>query len=311
VGKKKRTTTKRKLPAATAEISALPRSDMLEHILVHSPAIAFLCSSATGWPVEFITDNICQFGYSASEIMKSKGKLVDMVHPDDAPRLAREIQARIKQKQDNFSVILRMFDEGGNTHWVDTHVWLHQGDKKKAAHYHGIILDITDRKLLEDVLDKEKFFINNVFINSVDGMAIATRAGEFIAINPAVWRLFHCQPGNIRTVGDLLAIVFGDAELRQKIRSRWDRDVTRDHPPARIFPATLPDGNRRWFRFQMSPMGEEHVLLTCQDITETKEKEEELRTARGELEKLVAERTRELTKANERLRAEIKKRARP
>jgi PAS domain S-box-containing protein len=293
-----------------AAISDATRSAMLEHILVHSPAVAFLCAATDGWPLEFITDNISQFGFSADEMIETKCKLADIIHPDDAARMKREVQARTKQKQDNFSVIIRIFDQNGQIHWVDTHVWLHHGGQKAATHYHGIILDITDRKLLEDVLDKEKFFINNVFINSVDGMAIATRAGDFIAINPAVWRLFHCQPGHIRTVSDLLTIIFADAKFRQKIRNRWDRDASREHPPARIFPATLPDGNRRWFRFQMSPMGQEHVLLTCQDITETKQKEEELRAARRNLEKLVAERTRELTETNKRLQAEIKKRSR-
>ncbi len=293
---------------AVAELDALEpsrRLDILEHILLHSPAVAFLARASDRWPIEFVTENIQQFGYNADDFYQGQLRLADIIHPEALPRVQRQFNIFTRKGADRFSVIFRLLTANKQIRWIDGHLWIHRDDANRITHYHGILLDITDRKLLEDVLDEEKFFITNVFNNSADGLAVARTNGEFVAINPAVWQLFQCQPRDLRALDDLLQIAFADCEQRVKVKRIWTRDLKRHKRSVHIFPISSDHRKQRWFRFQLSTMGEAHVLLTCQDISETKQKEEELRNSRQILAHRVKEKTTQLTAANQKLREQL------
>ncbi len=289
-------------------LSKCERSTLLEHILNSSPAVAFLWQAAPGWPVDFVSGNVSQFGYTPEQFTSGKISMMDILHKEDRKRIQRELAASSAGKANRSTLSFRILTGNRDTRWVDAHLWGHCEEGTRVTHYHGIFLDVTDRKLLEDVLDEEKFFINNVFNNSVDGMAVASRDGRFIAINPAIWTLFKCKPTEIRTIGDLLTILFDDTQTRNKVRQAWHNDIEKKKPSVRIFAIDQNRKAKRWFRFQLAPMGEENVLLTCQDITATKKREQQLNQARSELKKHLDERTRQLQESNEKLREEVARR---
>jgi PAS domain S-box-containing protein len=74
------------------------------------------------------------------------------------------------------------------------------------------------------------------------------------------------------------------------------------------------DGQYRWFKARATPVRDEGRTVrwfgTCTDITDIVEARETLKRSREELERLVAERTRSLAAANDRLTAEIAERQR-
>ncbi|MFC1974974.1 PAS domain S-box protein, partial [Chloroflexota bacterium] len=55
----------------------------LEYIANHSPAIFFLWRAAENWPVEFVSDNIEQFGYTPEDFYTGRVPYATTVHPDD------------------------------------------------------------------------------------------------------------------------------------------------------------------------------------------------------------------------------------
>lgn len=61
----------------------------IEIILNSSPAIIFLWKAREDWPVDFVTDNIIQFGYSKNEFLSGKLNYADIVHPDDVDRVKK------------------------------------------------------------------------------------------------------------------------------------------------------------------------------------------------------------------------------
>lgn len=284
------------------------RCDVLQHILKESPAVAFLCRAADDLPIDFITENVGIFGYSPDDFRRRSRTLYELVHPEDVDRVRREIAEHSALRRDRFALTFRVLTKDGQEHWTDCHLWIHRPGQDQPFHYHGIMLDITDRKVLEDVLDEEKYFINNVFNNSLDGIAVARRDGRLIAVNPAIQRLFGYPTAEIRTLQELLRQIFPDASVRRRIARQWRGDLSRPHPPPREYEAITASGQARWFRFRLSPMGGDNMLLTCQDITESKRVEADLRSARDELEARVERRTRQLAEANSRLQQEIRER---
>ena len=55
----------------------------MEQIINSSPIIVFLWKAEKGWPVEYVTDNIQQFGYMPSDFTSGRIPYANMIHPDD------------------------------------------------------------------------------------------------------------------------------------------------------------------------------------------------------------------------------------
>jgi PAS domain S-box-containing protein len=103
-------------------------------------------------------------------------------------------------------------------------------------------------------------------------------------------------------------------EDRERVRERWMAAVQGRSDYDLELRIRRADGQYRWFKARATPVRDEGRIVrwfgTCTDITDIVEARETLRRSREELERLVAERTRSLAAANNRLTAEIAERQR-
>ena len=58
-----------------------------EFIVSGSPMVIMRRKVAEGWPVEFVSENVEQFGYPASDFLSGKVRWPDIAHPHDASGL--------------------------------------------------------------------------------------------------------------------------------------------------------------------------------------------------------------------------------
>jgi PAS domain S-box-containing protein len=103
-------------------------------------------------------------------------------------------------------------------------------------------------------------------------------------------------------------------EDHERIRELWMAAVKGQHEYDAELRIRRADGDYRWFKARATPVRDDGRIVrwfgTCTDITDIVEARETLTRSREELERLVAERTRSLAAANERLAAEIAERQR-
>ena len=101
---------------------------------------------------------------------------------------------------------------------------------------------------------------------------------------------------------------------RERVRERWMAAVQGRDDYDLELRIRRADGQYRWFKARATPVRDEGRTVrwfgTCTDITDIVEARETLKRSREELERLVAERTRSLAAANDRLTAEIAERQR-
>ncbi|MBV8337597.1 MAG: PAS domain-containing protein [Alphaproteobacteria bacterium] len=101
---------------------------------------------------------------------------------------------------------------------------------------------------------------------------------------------------------------------RERIRERWMAAVQGGDEYDAELRIRRSDGQYRWFKARGTPVRDEGRTVrwfgTCTDITDIIEARETLRRSSEELARLVAERTRSLAAANDRLTAEIAERQR-
>ena len=128
----------------------------LAFIVNQTPAIAFLWKAAEGWPVEFVSDNIRNFGYTPDDFYSSRVPYSSVVHPDDLERVATEVQQYTRENVAEFPQEYRVVTADGSIRWTDDRTWIRRDAKGAVSHYQGIVLDITERKRAEEQLFRAK-----------------------------------------------------------------------------------------------------------------------------------------------------------
>ncbi|MEZ5336570.1 MAG: hypothetical protein R2741_15795 [Methanolobus sp.] len=70
----------------------------LEAVYNSSPVISFIWKAEGDWPVEYVSGNITQLGYSTAEFLSGKMVYGDIVHPDDLDRIHLEVKSILRKR---------------------------------------------------------------------------------------------------------------------------------------------------------------------------------------------------------------------
>ncbi len=125
---------------------ALRMRRLLESIMSSSPAIVFLWKPEHDWPVDFVSDNIEQFGYQVDDFISGKIIYGDIIHPSDLQRVRDEVERATIEGFSDFSQEYRILTSSGEVRWVDERTKLHYDDVGMLSYLQGIIVDITESK---------------------------------------------------------------------------------------------------------------------------------------------------------------------
>jgi len=128
----------------------------LEFIVNHSPAIVFLWQATGHWPVEFVSENIQQFGYIPEDFYTQRILFADIVHSDDLDWVVAEVARYSEEGRTEFTQEYRIISKTGEVRWIDDRSWVRRDAAGDITHYQGIVVDITERKQFEEQLKQAK-----------------------------------------------------------------------------------------------------------------------------------------------------------
>ncbi|MEZ5334205.1 MAG: PAS domain S-box protein [Methanolobus sp.] len=123
----------------------------MENIINNSPVIVFKWKTETDWPVEFVSENISKLGYTVEDFTSNRIKYADIVHPEDSERKHLHISKYYMTKDAELNYEYRIFTKSGDVRWVDERTFTRR-DHSGTITLQGIILDITERKKVEEAL---------------------------------------------------------------------------------------------------------------------------------------------------------------
>ncbi|WP_406670630.1 PAS domain S-box protein [Methanolobus sp. ZRKC4] len=141
-------------------IETLKMRRVLESVMSSSPAVVFLWKAEKDWPVEFVSENISQFGYDVKDFLTGKLIYGDIIHPSDLERVRQEVARASKEGFSDFSQEYRVLTKSGEVRWVDERTMLHYDIHGKVDYLQGIVVDVTERKQASSFMRLECDFDN-------------------------------------------------------------------------------------------------------------------------------------------------------
>ncbi len=250
------------------------------------------------------------FGYRPDEILDRLGPL-DLVHPEDRPRIAGDIQRRLAGEgpgtRNNFKGLRR----DGSVIFCE--VLTRQVDYQGRPAIMGTLLDVTERRLAEEALKASEEKYRTIFGAINDAIVVFDpEMGNFLEVNQKYLEMVGYDTGERETLS-LAKVCSADPPFTfQDAQALMHRAVEEG---SQLFEWWAEDrrGRRFWIEINLSltPLGgQNRFLAVIRDISERKQVEDLRRRAFEELERLVAERTAGLQAANTQLRLEIEERRR-
>ncbi len=105
-----------------------------------------------GYPIDFVTDNVAQYGYTAEELRSGTASISELIHPDDFQRLLQRAGAAPGHEQSAFREECRIITHAHDVRWTDLRVIPVREPAGRVTHVQGFMVDATERKRLESQL---------------------------------------------------------------------------------------------------------------------------------------------------------------
>jgi diguanylate cyclase (GGDEF)-like protein/PAS domain S-box-containing protein len=136
-------------------------------------------------------------GYAADEL-EPLTDWQQLVHPDDLSRVQSTLRDHLSGKEPMFESVHRLKHRDGVWIWVESRAKARVDDQGRARRIVGIDLDVTERKLFEEALFKEKESAQITLQSIGDGVITTDSRCRIEYLNPVAeqltgWRLEHAQ----------------------------------------------------------------------------------------------------------------------
>ncbi|MGE5027154.1 MAG: PAS domain S-box protein, partial [Betaproteobacteria bacterium] len=257
------------------------------------------------WQITFANEASCrQFGYTLDEL-KALPAFIQLVHPDDHEHILGNHRRRLagEQFKSRYEIGIVTRDRQRRDAEIAVSV-IHNSNPLRIV---VVVQDITERKRMSDALQSQLLFTRALFEAIPNPVFFKNKEGKYLGCNQAFEEAFGLSRQEIegKTVYDIMPEDLADiyhamdlALFQESGRQVYESQVG------------LADGTRRDVIFNKATFSDASGELSglvgvILDITERKQMEKALRSARDKLEERVRKRTLELARINEELKSEI------
>jgi PAS domain S-box-containing protein len=216
-------------------------------------------------------------GYTEEELKALT--ISEITHPDDREMSMKHFQLMLEGKLDNYSLEKRYIRKDGSTIWVNLIVSMVFDAERKPRFAMGVVADITRRKRAEEALrfSEERF------------RALFRDNPLMIVTLDADWRMLSVNPTCASQLGYTIEELAGQSVLklfREDDRSVVDEQLRKcmqnpDQVHRWQFRKIRKDGEMLWVEETAQVVydlnGMPNLLVVCQDITERKRAEDEIK----------------------------------
>ena len=175
-----------------------------------------------------------------------------------------------------------VFRKEGTKIYGEVSVSLIRDSNGKPIGFRGIARDITERKRTEEALRTEKQRFQTLSEQAPFGLAVIHKDGTYEYINPKFKELFGYDLSDIPDGRTWFRKAYPDPAYRHRAISDWMNDLESSMAGEirpRVFTVNCEDGTEKTINFTPVQLETGEQLMACEDITERKRAEEEIKHA--------------------------------
>jgi len=134
---------------------SLEMQKLLKNIINRSPVVVFLGKNMEK-PVEYISENVTQFGYSVEDFLSGNVLYGNIIHREDIKAVVENLARSVREGFDSFEMEYRIFTKDGRIRWVEERTSIQRDSKGEVTHFQGIVIDVTERKEAQKMLEIQR-----------------------------------------------------------------------------------------------------------------------------------------------------------
>ena len=134
--------------------AVLEKEETLKTIINNSQVVLFLWKNEDKWPVEFVSENVANFGYTVEDLTSGRVLYKDIIYPDDLENVQNVFEKKIRSGSSEFIIEYRILTKTGDVRWINQRTFIQKSTGGQITHFQVMVLDITKRKKSEEKLEK-------------------------------------------------------------------------------------------------------------------------------------------------------------
>jgi diguanylate cyclase (GGDEF)-like protein/PAS domain S-box-containing protein len=217
-------------------------------------------------------------GYSDEDLADARPEWRRMIHPDDLARVQAGLREHISGNTDMFESVHRLQRRDGEWRWMDCRVKALVDENGRLRRLVGVEYDITDRKVYEEALFREKESAQITLQSIGDGVVTTDAEGRVEYLNPVAQELTGW--GVEDAIGRPLEDIFRGfhEETCEPLENPLTMAIERNRALKSVRPTLLirRDGNELYIESTASPIRNDKGdvsggVLVFHDVSESRE----------------------------------------
>ena len=269
-----------------------------EERLKRSQEIAHLGS----WELDLVNNNLSWsdevyriFGLQPQEFGATYEAFLEAVHPDDRAAVDGAYSASLREGRDTYEIEHRVIRKStGEIRTVHERCQHFRDNSGRIIRSVGMVHDITEQKKAEEALRYQSEFTQNITDTAAISIFVTDAEGRLTFVNPEALSVFGFSFNEMagKVLHDLIHHHYPDGrgfpssecplariyQFGETVRNYEDLFFKKDGTPIHVLCSNAP------LRMNKQQIGS---VLLCQDITERKRSEEEIRNLNKELQNKV------------------------
>lgn len=240
-------------------------------IVENSPAVLFRWKPSAGRPVEFVSENVAQFGYLPERLMKENVSYSTIIYSEDLGTFVAEVEEYASREEDRFHLEYRIVTGENQIRWVEERTIVERDEHGRVVCHQGIVIDVTERKSAEEELLLYKYCLDNAEIG-----IFHTSEHQIFSANDYACKSLGYSLDELRSlrISDIDPVITD--EKIHTIKRSLDLAGSATHQTVHrrkdgtTFPVEITSSNVEFH-------GKQYTISFVQDITERRRSEDALR----------------------------------
>jgi len=136
------------------------------------------------------------FHLNPDEIELNFDRMVELVHPEDREEALAKVQAALAGKIP-YELEFRVRLPNGMERQLVNRAEISRDEQGNPIHLRGIVLDVTEQKMLESSLKESEQRYRAITDTAMDAIFCKDVGRRYTVVNPAMVRLFNCRPEDL------------------------------------------------------------------------------------------------------------------